>query len=79
MYFISNWNGLLWPPIICSNRSMDTLAAELARFTGQPMIEYGLVMADSSAAIAPMVIAPMVIALLLIERVVEGIATSGIR
>ncbi len=75
MYFISNWNGLLWPPIICSNRSMDTLAAELARFTGQPMIEYGLVMADSSVAIAP-----MVIALLLIERrVVEGIATSGIR
>lgn len=74
MYFISNWNGLLWPPIISSNRSMDTLAAELARFTGQPMIEYGLVMADSSVAIAP-----MVIALLLIERVVEGIATSGIR
>ena len=74
MYFISNWNGLLWPPIICSNRSMDTLAAELARFTGQPMIEYGLVMAESSVAISP-----MVIALLLIERVVEGIATSGIR
>ena len=39
------------------------------------MIEYGLVMADSSLAIAP-----MAIALLLIERrFVERIASSGIR
>jgi multiple sugar transport system permease protein len=74
-HFMYNWNDLLWPLIISSNSSMYTLASGLALFTGQHVIEYGLVMAGSTLAIAPMVIA----FLLIQRRFVESIATSGIR
>ncbi|MCU1491961.1 MAG: transporter permease [Acidimicrobiaceae bacterium] len=74
-HFMYNWNDLLWPLIISSNSSMYTLASGLALFTGQHVIEYGLVMAGATMAIAPMVIA----FLLIQRRFVESIATSGIR
>lgn len=74
-HFMYNWNDLLWPLIISSSSSMYTLASGLALFTGQHVIEYGLVMAGSTLAIAPMVVA----FLLIQRRFVESIATSGIR
>jgi multiple sugar transport system permease protein len=70
-----NWNDLLWPLIVSTNSSMYTLTSGLALFLGQHVILYGMVMAGSVLAIAPMVIA----FLLIQRRFVETIAISGFK
>jgi len=74
-HFMYNWNDLLWPLIVSSNSSMYTLTSGLALFLGQHVILYGMIMAGSVLAIAPMVVA----FLLVQRRFVETIALSGIK
>lgn len=74
-HFMYNWNDLLWPLIVSTNSSMYTLTSGLALFLGQHVILYGMVMAGSVLAIAPMVIA----FLLIQRRFVETIAISGFK
>jgi len=74
-HFMYNWNDLLWPLIVSTNSSMYTLTSGLALFLGQHVILYGMVMAGSVLAIAPMVIA----FLLIQRRFVETMAISGLK
>ncbi len=74
-HFMYNWNDLLWPLIITTEGSMQTLPAGLALFMGQHVTEYGLLMAGSVLALLPMVIAFLAIQ----RRFVEGIATTGMK
>lgn len=74
-HFQFNWNDLLWPLIMAGNIQGATLPAGLALFAGQHVVEYGLLMAGSVLALAP-----LVILFLIIQRTfVAGIATSGIK
>ena len=74
-HFMYNWNDLLWPLIVSTNSSMYTLTSGLALFLGQHVILYGMVMAGSVLAIAPMVVA----FLLIQRRFVETMAISGLK
>jgi multiple sugar transport system permease protein len=74
-HFMYNWNDLLWPLIVTTQTSMQTLPAGLALFMGEHVIEYGLLMAGSILALLPMVI----MFLMIQRRFVEGIATTGFK
>jgi multiple sugar transport system permease protein len=70
-----NWNDLLWPLIVTTDTSMQTLPAGLALFMGQHVVEYGLLMAGSVLALLPLV----VMFLMIQRKFVEGIATTGLK
>lgn len=72
-HFMFNWNDLLWPLVFTTSASMETLPAGLALFTGQHVVQYGLVSAGATLAMLPMLIA----FLLVQRRFIEGIATTG--
>ena len=74
-HFMYNWNDLLWPLIITTETTMQTLPAGLALFMGEHVVEYGLLMAGSMLALLPMI----VMFLLIQRRFVEGIATTGFK
>lgn len=74
-HFMYNWNDLLWPLIVTTDPSMQTLPAGLALFMGEHVVEYGLLMAGSILALLPMV----VMFLLVQRKFVEGIATTGLK
>lgn len=74
-HFQFNWNDLMWPLIMAGNIQGATLPAGLALFAGRHVVEYGLLMAGSVLALAP-----LVILFLIVQRTfVAGIATSGIK
>jgi multiple sugar transport system permease protein len=56
-HFMYNWNDFLWPLIISTSTDMETLPAGLALFMGQHVVEYSLLMAGATLALAPLVIA----------------------
>lgn len=56
-HFMYNWNDFLWPLIITTDTSMQTLPAGLALFMGQHVVEYSLLMAGATLALAPLIIA----------------------
>jgi multiple sugar transport system permease protein len=74
-HFMYNWNDLLWPLVVTTSSSMQTLPAGLALFMGAHVVEYGLLMAGAVLALLPMLVAFLVIQ----RRFVEGIATTGIK
>lgn len=74
-HFMYNWNDLLWPLIVTTKTSMQTLPAGLALFMGQHVVEYGLLMAGSVLALLPLVL----MFLMIQRKFVEGIATTGIK
>jgi multiple sugar transport system permease protein len=74
-HFMYNWNDLLWPLIVTTDTSMQTLPAGLALFMGEHVIEYGLLMAGSVLALLPMII----MFLMIQRKFVEGIATTGLK
>lgn len=74
-HFMFNWNDLLWPLVLTTTADMQTLPAGLALFTGEHVVQYGLVMAGATMAMLP-----MIVAFLLVQRkFIEGIATTGIK
>jgi multiple sugar transport system permease protein len=74
-HFMYNWNDLLWPLIVTTDTSMQTLPAGLALFMGEHVVEYGLLMAGSVLALLPMVL----MFLMIQRKFVEGIATTGLK
>jgi multiple sugar transport system permease protein len=74
-HFMYNWNDLLWPLIVTTETSMQTLPAGLALFMGEHVVEYGLLMAGSILALLPMI----VMFLMIQKKFVEGIATTGFK
>ncbi|HEX2909469.1 MAG TPA: carbohydrate ABC transporter permease [Chloroflexia bacterium] len=74
-HFMYNWNDFLWPLLITSTTEMRTLPAGLALFVGQHVVEYGVVMAGASLALAPLFIA----FLFAQKYFVQGIALSGLK
>ena len=74
-HLMYNWNDLIWPLVIAGDSNMQTLPVGLASFMGEHVVEYGLLMAGSVLALAP-----MIIAFVFVQRCfVEGIATTGLK
>ena len=74
-HFMYNWNDFLWPLLITSSTDMRTLPSGLALFVGQHTVEYGVVMAGATLALAPLFIA----FLFAQKYFVQGIALSGLK
>lgn len=73
--FITSWNQFLWPLIVASKPSMQTLTLAVATLKSNYLINYGLVMAGSTLTFLP----PFILYLFLQEQFVQGIALSGIK
>jgi len=74
-HFQYNWNDLIWPLIMSRDINSSTLPSALALFAGQHVVEYGLLMAGSLLALAP-----VIVFFLIIQRsFVTGIATTGMK
>ncbi|WP_202911591.1 carbohydrate ABC transporter permease [Segeticoccus rhizosphaerae] len=74
-HFMFNWNDLLWPLVFTTSTDMETLPAGLALFTGEHVVQYGLVSAGATLAMLPMIIAFILVQ----RRFIEGIATTGLK
>lgn len=74
-HFQYNWNDLLWPLIMSKDIESATLPAGLSMFVGQHVVEYGLLMAGSVLALAPVVVFFLIIQ----KSFVAGIATTGMK
>jgi alpha-1,4-digalacturonate transport system permease protein len=72
---IWRWNDFLWPLIVAQDESVYTLPVALARFSGQQVVPFNLVLAMSVLSILPVV----VIFLFLQRHILTGIAQTGLK
>jgi alpha-1,4-digalacturonate transport system permease protein len=72
---IWRWNDFLWPLIVAQDESVYTLPVALARFSGQLVVPFHLVLAMSVLSIVPVI----VLFLLLQRQIVAGIAQTGLK
>lgn len=74
-YFMNNWNDFLWPLVIATGTSHENLPAGLTLFSGQYVIEHGILMAGAVISLLP-----LAVAFVLAQRYfVRGISTTGLR
>lgn len=72
---IWRWNDFLWPLIIAQDERIYTLPVALARFNGQQVVPFNLVLAMSVLTILPVIL----IFLFLQRQIMAGIAQTGIK
>lgn len=73
--FIFRYDDLLWPLVVATNEKMYPVTVGLTEFIGFYFVEYGLMMAASTAAIAPVVI----LYVFLQRYILQGIAITGLK
>jgi multiple sugar transport system permease protein len=74
-YFMNNWNDFLWPLVITTGTNHENLPAGLTLFSGQYVIQHGVLMAGATISLLP-----LAVAFLLAQRYfVRGVATTGIK
>ena len=73
--FMNNWNDFLWPLVISTDVSHRTLPAGLTLFSGQFVIEHGVLMAGAAISLLP-----LALAFFLAQRYfVSGVTTTGLK
>ncbi len=73
--FVGTWNDFMGPMIYLNSTKLKTIQLGIRMFIGQYSAEYGLIMAASVVALAP-----VIIVFLAFQRFfVEGVATSGLK
>ncbi|WP_172120974.1 carbohydrate ABC transporter permease [Actinomyces faecalis] len=70
-----SWNDLLWPLIVTSREENMPLSVGIATLAGQHSSDYTLMMAASAMAMAPI----FLLFFTMQKRVIEGLASSGIK
>jgi len=70
-----SWNELLWPLVVATYAQNAPLAVGLATIAGDVNINYPVLMAAATLAMAPILIA----FLILQRRVIDGLAFSGLK
>lgn len=70
-----SWNLLLWPLVVSTQADQMPLAAGLATLAGNRQIDYPILMAASMMAMAPV----LIMFIVLQRRVIEGIASTGLK
>ncbi|HZL05412.1 MAG TPA: carbohydrate ABC transporter permease, partial [Coriobacteriia bacterium] len=74
--FVNNWNDLLWPLIFTTKQEMGTITSGLTLLTGPGgIVPYGVMMAGSLVAIAPLVVAFLAVQ----RRFIESVGTTGLK
>lgn len=70
-----SWNELLWPLVVTTYSDKMPLSAGLATLIGDRTTDYPVVMAASLLAMAPV----LILFVLLQRRVIDGLASSGMK
>lgn len=73
--FIGSWNGFLWPMLVMTQTRSLTVPVGLASLNSSTAIHYAETMASGVLGILPL----LAVFLVLQRRIVEGVATSGLR
>ncbi|MDF2558716.1 MAG: transporter permease [Microbacterium sp.] len=74
--FVNNWNDLLWPLVFTTEQEMGTITSGLTLLTGPSgIIPYGVMMAGSLIAVAPLAI----MFLFVQRRFIESVASTGLK
>jgi len=74
--FLTSWNNFLWPLVVATSEEKYTLPVALALYSvGQNATQYGLLLAGSVVVVLPV----LVVFLVLQRRIMEGVATTGIK
>jgi multiple sugar transport system permease protein len=74
--FLGSWNNFLWPLVVAQTEETYTLPVALALYSkGQNATNYGLLLAGATVVVTPM----LLVFLAFQWRVIEGIATTGIK
>lgn len=73
--FINIWNDFVWPLVIVTDSSMQTLTLALQVLQGNYRTNYGLVMAGATLTFLP----PFLLYVAMQKQFVEGIALSGLK
>jgi alpha-1,4-digalacturonate transport system permease protein len=69
------WNDFLWPLVIAQDESVYTLPVAVARFAGQQVVPFNLILAMSVVSMLPVI----VVFLFTQKQIVSGIATTGLK
>jgi alpha-1,4-digalacturonate transport system permease protein len=69
------WNDFLWPLVVAQNENVYTLPVAVARFAGQQVVPFNLILAMSVVTMIPVII----VFLFAQKQIVKGIATTGLR
>ncbi|MFI5614174.1 carbohydrate ABC transporter permease [Amycolatopsis sp. NPDC051903] len=70
-----SWNELLWPLVVSTRATQMPLSAALATLAGDVTVNYPVLMAASLLAMAPV----LILFILLQRRVIDGLASSGLK
>lgn len=74
--FLGSWNNFLWPLVVAQTEDTYTLPVALALYSkGQNSTNYGLLLAGATVVVIPI----LMIFLAFQRKVIEGIATTGIK
>ncbi|MEO6019744.1 MAG: carbohydrate ABC transporter permease [Knoellia sp.] len=74
--FLGSWNNFLWPLVVAQTENTYTLPVALALYSkGQNATNYGLLLAGATVVVTPV----LLVFLAFQRRVIEGIATTGIK
>jgi len=74
-HFMYNWNDLLYPLLLTTTNEMRPIPAGLALFMGQHVIEYSVLMAGATIALAPIITAYIISQ----KYFIKGIAMTGLK
>ncbi len=74
--FLASWNNFLWPLVVAQTEDSYTLPVALALYSkGQNSTNYGLLLAGATVVVLPI----LALFLAFQRKVIEGIATTGIK
>jgi multiple sugar transport system permease protein len=74
--FLGSWNNFLWPLVVAQTEDTYTLPVALALYSkGQNSTNYGLLLAGATVVVIPI----LMLFLAFQRKVIEGIATTGIK
>jgi len=74
--FLGSWNNFLWPLVVAQTEKTYTLPVALALYSkGQNSTNYGLLLAGATVVVIPI----LLLFVAFQRKVIEGIATTGIK
>lgn len=73
--FMSSWNDFLWPLLIMTERTSQTLPAGLATLQGQYTFDYGKLMAGAAVTAIPV----LILYVFLQRYIVRSVAMTGLK
>lgn len=73
--FMASWNDFLWPLLVLTDRTSQTLPAGLATLQGQYTFDYGKLMAGAAVTAIPV----LMIYVFLQRYIVESVKTTGLK